>query len=76
MEAFLNRYTAGMSQLAATATANLFEAWNLTGHVRQSWANFLGSGMEITAYTRRWADELSERPDLSEALVKFCAAKV
>ncbi len=76
MEAFLNRYTAGMSQLAATATANLFEAWNLTGHVRQSWANFLGSGMEITAYTRRWADELSERPDLSEGLVKFCAAKV
>ncbi len=74
--AFLERYTAGMNDLAAAAAVNLFRAWNSTGHLRHAWADFLAARMEITAHTRRWSRRLAERPDLCAALVKFCAARV
>ena len=76
LDAFLEGYTAGMNELAATAAVNLFEAWNSTGRLRHAWAEFLGERMEITAHTRRWSQGLGECPDLCAALVKFCATKV
>ena len=76
LEAFLERYTAGMNELAATTAVNLFRAWNSTGRLRHAWADFLAARMEITAHTRRWSRRLAERPDLCAALVSFCAAKV
>ncbi len=76
LDAFLERYTAGMDDFAATAAVNLFKAWNSGSHLRHAWADFLAARMEITAHTRRWSQGLGERPDLCAALVKFCATKV
>jgi hypothetical protein len=37
---------------------------------------FSGVKAEIAEHNRRWAAQLAENPDLANALVKFCAAKV
>ena len=76
LEAFLDRYTAGMNRFAATATVNLFKAWNSDGRLRDAWPDFLASRLEIAAHARRWANRLAEQPDLCSTLVKFCATKV
>lgn len=76
LEAFLDRYTAGMDRFAATATVDLLKAWNSTGRLRRAWPDFLASRREITAHARRWADRLAGQPDLCAALVRFCAGKV
>ncbi|MCU0811891.1 MAG: elongation factor P maturation arginine rhamnosyltransferase EarP [Thiobacillaceae bacterium] len=76
LDAFLERYTAGMSDHAAAAAVNLFRAWNSSGQLSHAWADFLAARTEITAHTRRWSRLLADRPDLCAALVKFCAEKV
>jgi uncharacterized repeat protein (TIGR03837 family) len=76
LEAFLDRYTNGMSQAAAIATLGLFRTWNSGGDLRQAWSDFLAARPEITRHGRDWAGRLAENPNLAESLVKFCASKV
>jgi len=76
LSAFLECYTRGLSASATDATVNLFKAWNSGGNFNQAWASFLEVKTEIAEHNRRWAAQLAENPDLANALVKFCAAKV
>ena len=76
LEAFLARYTEGMSNATRTAAVNVFRAWNSAGDLRSAWEDFMVARAEIAGHNLRWSEQLAEDIDLSTALVKFCAAKV
>jgi uncharacterized repeat protein (TIGR03837 family) len=76
LEAFLERYCAGMDVELAPIVRRMFMAWNTGIDVAPAWQAFVDHRLEIGAYNRRWAAELASAPDLATALVKFCAAKV
>ena len=76
LEAFLARYTEGMSPAARIAAVNVFRAWNSVGDMRSAWEDFMVARAEIAGHNLRWSEQLAEDRDLSTALVKFCAAKV
>jgi len=76
LEAFLDRYTAGLSTGEATAVSKLFRAWNSAGDLHTAWADFIAVRSELDQYNHRWAKKLAENENLVETLVKFCAAKV
>lgn len=76
LDAFLERYTAGLSAAGSSAAVDLFQAWNSGHGLRQAWERFLLAQSEIALHNRRWAEHLAGNTDLAEALVKFCASKV
>ena len=76
LDAFLARYTAGLSAAGANATVNLENAWNSNGNLALAWSDFLANRPEIAAHGRRWSELLAGNSDLATSLVKFCAAKV
>lgn len=76
LDAFLARYTAGMSAAGRIAAVNVFRAWNSAGDLRAAWEDFITARAEIAGHNLRWSEQLAENLDLSTALVKFCAAKV
>lgn len=76
LSAFLGCYTQGLSTAATNAAVNLFKAWNSATDLRQAWSDFLLARPEIIKHNRRWATQLASNPDLTNALVKFCEAKV
>lgn len=76
LDAFLERYTAGLSASGKTAAVDLIKAWNIAGNLSLAWPAFLRARPEVAAHNRFWAKQLSEHPDLAKALVKFCEAKV
>ena len=76
LDAFLDRYTAGMDEKTANAAVNLKKAWNSGIGLAAAWADFMAKRNEIARHNRLWATHLAEKPDLAEALVKFCALKV
>ncbi len=76
LEAFLDIYASELKPSAASATLNLFRAWNSGGDLRQPWADFLTARSEIARHSKAWAIHLAQNPNLAESLVKFCAAKV
>jgi uncharacterized repeat protein (TIGR03837 family) len=76
LEAFLERYTTGMSAAVAIAAVNVFRAWNSVGDLHSAWEGFMAARDEIAGHNLRWSGQLAECVDLSTALVKFCAVKV
>ena len=76
LDAFLDRYTAGLSPAEAAVAVNVFRAWNSVGDLHAAWPEFIAARAGIASHNRRWAGYLAESMDLSTALVKFCAAKV
>ena len=78
VDAFLERYCRDMDATNATATVDLFQAWNSgvgTG-LASAWTGFLQQRAEIAAHARRWADQLACIPDLAGSLVSFCRERV
>lgn len=76
LDAFLERYCAGLAAEAGAALCAMFHAWNSGQGVGQAWAEFLAARPQITAHNANWAKYLAQRDDLATALVKFCASKV
>ncbi len=76
LEAFLERYSIGLSARSAAAAVDLFRAWNSGQGLRPAWESFLAASPEIARHNRQWAAKLAGDPDLAGALVKFCASKV
>lgn len=76
LDAFLERYCAGLAAEAGAALCAMFHAWNSGQGVGQAWAEFLAARQQITAHNANWAKYLAQRDDLATALVKFCASKV
>ncbi|MEN9479563.1 MAG: hypothetical protein RLZZ298_958 [Pseudomonadota bacterium] len=76
LNAFLERYTEGLSKPEASAIHSMFMAWN-TGHgLKEAWLQFIDLRGEITDHAEKWSKDLSETPDLAANLVKFCGNRL
>lgn len=76
LEAFLDRYCAGMDATHAAAMRKMFIAWNTGKGVESAWQEFVANREFIARYNRDWASCLASVPDMATGLVNFCASKV
>jgi uncharacterized repeat protein (TIGR03837 family) len=76
LEAFLQRYTAGLDAATKAAVIAMFRAWNSGQGLAAAWPDFLDKRAQLSEYNRQWATELAEAADLAAGLVKFCSPKV
>ena len=76
LEAFLDRYCAGLPAAFGDAVRGFNRAWNdgrITAEGWWQWTRFLP---EIEAHAQKWASELKKKEDLCSALVRFCRSKL
>jgi len=76
LDAFLGRYGVALSPDAASALSSFWHAWNSNGEIGPAWVRFIALREALAAHARTWAAALATRPDLAEALVKFCRDRV
>jgi len=76
LEAFLDRYCAGLSPAAADALRAFWQAWNAENATADRWQAFAAHLPEIAAHTRTYRDQLAQLPDLAKTLADFCSAPV
>ncbi len=74
LNAFLDRYCAGLPPEAATAVRQFWHAWNRGEAV--DWAAFWQHRAAIGAHARQWKTGLTGQQDLAANLVFFCKNKV
>ncbi|MDR3590552.1 MAG: elongation factor P maturation arginine rhamnosyltransferase EarP, partial [Negativicutes bacterium] len=71
LEAFLARYTDGLTPPAAQALTALWRAWNQGQPSGQSWRGVVEHWPELAVHAQNWCDRLAAQPDLAAALVQF-----
>ena len=76
LDAFLDRYCAGMDAGQAATMRGMFIAWNTGNGGASAWQDFVADRDFFTRYNRDWAARLASAPDMATALVNFCAAMV
>jgi uncharacterized repeat protein (TIGR03837 family) len=74
LDAFLDRYCAGLDSAAAQALRAFHYGWNGDGSL--NWNDFQQHTAALGAHAKRWATELSAQPDLASNLVIFCKNRV
>jgi len=76
LDAFLERYCAGLPSAAASALRAFSRAWNGDGSVAAAWEPLARAQPALTAHAKLWAAALEAQPDLATALVSFCRDRV
>lgn len=76
LDAFLDRYCAGLSAPAAAALRSFWHGWNAEKTTPGQWSAFAAHLPEIAANTRNFRDRLAQLPDLAKTLADFCAGPV
>lgn len=76
LEAFLQRYGAGLEPPAKDAVAAFAGAWSAGAPVGALWPALRAHREEWTGHARRWARELAGLGELSTQLVEFVRNKV
>ncbi|WP_305073977.1 elongation factor P maturation arginine rhamnosyltransferase EarP [Propionivibrio sp.] len=77
LDAFLDRYCAGLSKAAADHLRLFFHAWNENGTMTAAlWGNFLEHLAELQRHAREWHKELIKQQDLCAKLVQFCRSRL
>ncbi len=79
LEAFMDRYEAGMPPTAAAAWRGLMRAWNGAPHAPQlsaAWAEAVAHRAVLDAHAADWAARLAQGPELGAALAEFVRARV
>lgn len=76
LDAFLDRYCAGLSVAAADALRKFWHAWNAETASAGQWRDFATHLPEIAAHTRNFRDRLAQLPDLAKTLADFCTDPV
>jgi uncharacterized repeat protein (TIGR03837 family) len=74
LDAFLDRYCAGLDDAAAQSLRVFHHGWNGDGNL--NWNAFQHHLTVLEAHARTWATELSEQLDLASNLVIFCKNRV
>jgi len=74
LDAFLDRYCAGLAEDAAHAMRNFHHAWNSNG--RLDWDTFWQHRAALQAHAEAWAAHLAQETDLASKLVIFCKNRV
>ena len=79
LEAFLARYTEGLSPAAARAVREVYAAWNgftPPDEAAKAWHAWRAARPELEAHALRWQKNLQKQEDLCSALVRFCRTKL
>ena len=71
LEAFLERYLAGLEAALAAAIADLFRAWNGRGDMALAWQRVVPHWKDWERHALAWSEALAEQPDLVTKLVEF-----
>ncbi|MBK8524892.1 MAG: elongation factor P maturation arginine rhamnosyltransferase EarP [Betaproteobacteria bacterium] len=72
LDAFLDRYCAGLSPAAKSALRQFWHSWNRERTDAGVWHAFQAVLPELAEHTRRWRDRLAEQIDLTSLLTDFC----
>jgi len=76
LDAFLDRYTAGIDSGAASAVRGFWRAWNGAADavpIDAAWRDFVAARRALDRHAEAWATHLSTLPDLTAGLVKAAA---
>ncbi|MBU6505559.1 MAG: elongation factor P maturation arginine rhamnosyltransferase EarP [Betaproteobacteria bacterium] len=71
LEAFLEKYLAGLEPPVAQRVHDLFLAWNGEGHLGEAWNALSGDWSLWAAHAATWAGQLAAGPDLVSNLADF-----
>jgi uncharacterized repeat protein (TIGR03837 family) len=77
LEAFLDRYTAGLDSPVDAAVRGFWRSWNgieNAGPIDVAWREFIAARGAIERHAATWAAELSELPELGAGLVRAASA--
>jgi uncharacterized repeat protein (TIGR03837 family) len=76
LDAFLARYLPGLAAGAAAALRGFTRAWNGDGAAEPAWPPLAHALPALRTHAGLWADDLSARPGLADALVRFARERV
>jgi uncharacterized repeat protein (TIGR03837 family) len=79
LDAFLDRYTAGLAGADASAACRWMRAWNgdeNAGPVAAAWLDFAAARPRLMLHGETWARTLAALPDLASTLVKAALSAV
>lgn len=75
LQAFLERYCAGLGSDEAAAVRALWEGWNRAAGAGRAWAGFRRRWAALQAHGQSWAEGQQARGDLAAKLVNFLKNK-
>lgn len=76
MEAFLDRYCAGLTPSLRANLAMFWQAWGGDGDIAAAWRGMRGGFPGLTAHAGCWAAHLAQFPDMATQLVGFARDRV
>jgi len=79
LEAFLDRYAAGLGAAPAVALRGFWRTWNgapEAGPVGPAWLDFAAAHPHLERHGEAWAAGLASLPDLADGLVKAAYSRV
>jgi uncharacterized repeat protein (TIGR03837 family) len=76
LQAFLQRYTAGIEPGAGAALRAFSDAWSAGSSVRAQWPALRAARDELARYALNWSGELADLGEMSAKLVEFVRNKV
>lgn len=72
LEAFLDRYTAGLGHSASAALRGFWHAWEAEENAAEHWPALLEALPELHRHAGCWTQNLVENGDLASKLLIFC----
>lgn len=76
LNAFLDRYCAGLPQSSRTDLTKFFAAWNGSESSVPDWENLWKHRATLEKHAKKWANRLIKKEDLTTKLVNFCNNKL
>ena len=76
LEAFLERFGAGLDAGSGRALADFWRAWNREQGVAEAWPAFEAALPALAKHAGPWAAHLEEAGELASKLVQFCKLKI
>lgn len=79
LDAFLERYAAGLEVIPASAARRFWRAWNGqadAGPIGEAWLDFAAARPHLNRYGDAWAGQLAALPDLAGGLVSAALSRV
>ena len=76
LQAFLQRYTAGIEPGAGAALRAFSEAWSAGSSLRALWPSLRTARGELARHSLNWSGELADLGEMSAKLVEFVRNKV
>jgi len=79
LDAFVDRYAAGLDPAAGTAVRRLFRAWNDPAEAKaidEAWRAFAGARPTLLRHAAAWSRQMAELPELASGLAKAALDRI